>query len=84
LTGRPVITVGSVGLDSEFMSSLREGRSANQVGFDDVVRMVERDEVDLVAIGRALLVDPMWAEKVRTGRFDDLLPYTPEALKTLW
>jgi 2,4-dienoyl-CoA reductase-like NADH-dependent reductase (Old Yellow Enzyme family) len=84
LSGRPVITVGSVGLDSEFMSSLREGVRGNQVGFDDVVRMLERGEVDLVAVGRALLVDPMWAEKVREGRFNELLPFTPEAPKTLW
>src|SRR5581483_9077592 len=30
ITGKPVITVGSVGLDEEFMSSLREQKSANQ------------------------------------------------------
>jgi 2,4-dienoyl-CoA reductase-like NADH-dependent reductase (Old Yellow Enzyme family) len=83
LTGLPVITVGSVGLDTEFMSSLREGKPAQKVGVDGIVRMVERGEVDLVAVGRALLVDPAWAEKVRTGRFDDILAFAPEALKTL-
>ena len=83
VTGLPVITVGSVGLDNEFMSSLREGKSANQAGFDSVIRMIERGEVDLVAVGRALLVDAAWAEKVRDGRFAELLPFNPEALKTL-
>jgi 2,4-dienoyl-CoA reductase-like NADH-dependent reductase (Old Yellow Enzyme family) len=83
VTGRPTITVGSVGLDNEFMSSLREGKPANQVGFEAVIQMIERGEVDLVAVGRALLVDPAWAEKIRDGRLDELLPFTPEALKTL-
>jgi 2,4-dienoyl-CoA reductase-like NADH-dependent reductase (Old Yellow Enzyme family) len=50
---------------------------------DPIVQMIERGEVDLIAVGRALLVDPAWAEKIRDGRFDELLPFTPEALKTL-
>jgi 2,4-dienoyl-CoA reductase-like NADH-dependent reductase (Old Yellow Enzyme family) len=79
VTGRPTITVGSVGLDNEFMSSLREGKPANQVGFEAVIQMIDRGEVDLVAVGRALLVDPAWAEKIRDGRLDELLPFTPEA-----
>jgi 2,4-dienoyl-CoA reductase-like NADH-dependent reductase (Old Yellow Enzyme family) len=83
LTGLPTITVGSVGLDDEFMSSLREGKRAQQVGLDPIVRMIQRGDVDLVAVGRALLVDPEWAEKIREGRFDELLPFTPEALTTL-
>ena len=65
------------------MSSLREGKPANQVGFEAVIQMIDRGEVDLVAVGRALLVDPAWAEKIRDGRLDELLPFTPEALKTL-
>jgi len=83
LTGRPTITVGSVGLDNEFTSSLREGKPAGNVGIDGVLELLERREVDLIAVGRALLVDPAWAEKIRDGRDAELLPFTPEALKTL-
>ena len=83
LTGRPTMTVGSVGLDTEFMASLREGKSATNVGLERLVQMFERGEVDLVAVGRALLVDPAWVAKIREGRLADLLPFTPEALKTL-
>jgi 2,4-dienoyl-CoA reductase-like NADH-dependent reductase (Old Yellow Enzyme family) len=83
LTGLPVITVGSVGLSEEFMASLREAKSAETEGLDALIGMVERQEVDLVAIGRALLVDAAWAEKVRAGRSEELVPFTPEALKTL-
>ena len=30
--------------------------------------MLERGDFDLVAVGRALLQDPLWAQKVRQGR----------------
>jgi hypothetical protein len=29
------------------------------------------------------LVDPAWAAKVRENRMQDLLPFTPEAMKSL-
>jgi 2,4-dienoyl-CoA reductase-like NADH-dependent reductase (Old Yellow Enzyme family) len=83
LSGKPTIMVGSVGLDNEFTSSLREGKPAANVGLDAVLELLERREVDLIAVGRALLVDPAWAEKVRDGRDAELQPFTPEALKTL-
>jgi 2,4-dienoyl-CoA reductase-like NADH-dependent reductase (Old Yellow Enzyme family) len=35
---------------------------------------------DLVAVGRALLADPGWARKVKEGRFDQLEPFTKDAL----
>ncbi|MCZ9344232.1 12-oxophytodienoate reductase, partial [Streptomyces sp. TRM76130] len=37
----------------------------------------------LVAVGRALLQDPRWAEKVLSGRFDELAPFDAVALKSL-
>ncbi|OPA73483.1 12-oxophytodienoate reductase [Paenibacillus selenitireducens] len=83
LTGKPTITVGSVGLDSEFMSVFTEGKGANHVGIDGLIQKLEREEFDLVAIGRALLVDPDWVAKIRDGRTDELIPFTTEALKTL-
>jgi len=45
--------------------------------------MLARGDFDLVAVGRALLADPGWAAKVRGGRFSELLPFTPDVLKTL-
>jgi 2,4-dienoyl-CoA reductase-like NADH-dependent reductase (Old Yellow Enzyme family) len=83
LSGKPTITVGSVGLDADFTSSLREGKPAGNARFDAVLEMLVRGEVDLVAVGRALLVDPAWAEKIREERYQELIPFTPEALKTL-
>jgi 2,4-dienoyl-CoA reductase-like NADH-dependent reductase (Old Yellow Enzyme family) len=82
LSGCPTITVGSVGLDQEFMSSF-QGQQAAVASLDGLVSMVERGEADLVAVGRALLMDPVWAHKVRDGRADELEPFRPEVLKTL-
>jgi len=83
LTGKPTITVGSVGLDGDFVAAIIERKSTRATGVDHLIAMVEAGEVDLVAVGRALLVDPAWAEKIRGGRLADLLPFTPDALKTL-
>ncbi len=83
LTGRPTITVGSIGLDNDFIAGLFQRERADAAGLDRLVEMLERGEVDLVAVGRALLVDPEWASKLHDGRLDALLPYTPEALATL-
>ncbi|MGE0445050.1 MAG: NADH:flavin oxidoreductase [Vicinamibacterales bacterium] len=83
LTGRPVITVGSVGLNNDFIAGLFARESAAPSGLEKLIGMLERGEVDFVAVGRALLVDPAWAEKVRESRLADILPFTPDALATL-
>ncbi|WP_248925732.1 NADH:flavin oxidoreductase [Paenibacillus hamazuiensis] len=84
LTGKPTITVGSVGLDNDFMSLFTEGKSAENTKIDGLIERLEREEFDLVAVGRALLVDPAWANKIRESRTADLIPFTPEAVKTLY
>ncbi|MET8284721.1 NADH:flavin oxidoreductase [Streptomyces sp. NPDC005132] len=82
LTGKPVISVGSVGLDGEFLKAF-QGEGSSVRGIDDLLDRLERDEFDLVAVGRALLQDPEWAEKVLAGRFDELKAYDPATLRTL-
>ncbi|MFB7498134.1 NADH:flavin oxidoreductase [Streptomyces sp. NPDC056161] len=82
LTGKPVISVGSVGLDGDFSTAFRGEGSAVR-GIDDLLDRLEADEFDLVAVGRAVLQDPEWAAKVLGGRFDELKPYDGGALKSL-
>jgi 2,4-dienoyl-CoA reductase-like NADH-dependent reductase (Old Yellow Enzyme family) len=82
LTGKPVITVGSVGLDQEFIGSFA-GAGAQTRGLDDLVERFERGEFDLVAVGRALLQDPAWVEKVRDGRHDEIHAFESASLATL-
>jgi len=82
LTGLPVITVGSVGLDNPFTSSFG-GHASSATGIDALLERLERDEFDLVAVGRALIGDPQWAHKVRTGHAEDITLFNPAALSTL-
>ena len=82
LTGKPVITVGSVGLDGDFIRG-RQGGIAPVKGIDDLLDRLEQGEFDLVAVGRALLQDPEWAAKVLDGRFGELAPYDPAVLRGL-
>ncbi|GGS07553.1 oxidoreductase [Streptomyces humidus] len=82
LTGKPAITVGSVGLEGDFIKGFM-GEGSPVKGIDDLLDRLERDEFDMVAVGRALLQDPQWAAKVLAGRLDELKPYDAAALKTL-
>lgn len=83
LLGVPVIAVGSVGLDGDFLDALVHGSNAPVSGLEQIAGMVCRGEVDLVAVGRALLQDPDWATKVRDGRADELTEFKASALATL-
>ena len=83
LSGKPVITVGSVGLENDFITTFTERKDSGVAGIDRLVRMLEADEVDLVAVGRALLADPVWAAKIREARTEDLEPFRVELLQVL-
>lgn len=82
LTGKATVTVGSVGLDGEFLRAFA-GEGAGVGSLDNLLDRLERDEFDLVAVGRALLQDPRWAEKVLAGRFDELAAWDAGALGSL-
>lgn len=86
LTGKPTITVGSVGLDSEVMNYFVEGQGAEaeNTSIEKLMERLKQEEFDLVAVGRALLVDPAWAAKLRDGRWDEMTPFTSEAAKVLY
>jgi 2,4-dienoyl-CoA reductase-like NADH-dependent reductase (Old Yellow Enzyme family) len=79
VTGRHTITVGSVGLDGDFVS----GSNAAPASLANLIARVEREECDLVAVGRALLSDPEWAAKVRDGAFRELRGFDVKALESL-
>ncbi|EJM8830378.1 TPA: NADH:flavin oxidoreductase, partial [Pseudomonas aeruginosa] len=85
LTGKPTITVGNVGLDgSEFLQFFgKTDEVAQPASIDGLVERLDKGEFDLVAVGRALLVDPEWAVKVREGRIGDIKPFSREALASL-
>ena len=85
LTGKPTITVGNVGLDgSEFLAFFgKTDEVAQPSGIEGLLERLGKQEFDLVAMGRALLVDPDWALKVRDGRLADIKPFSRDALMSL-
>jgi len=84
LTSKPTITVGSVGLDGEFLQFMvKTDKVAQPANIEGLLERLNRQEFDLVAVGRALICDPDWALKVREGRMQEILPFSREALKTL-
>ncbi len=83
ITGKPSITVGSVGLEKEMRDGMVPGTNTPVARIDSVIQMLERDEVDLVAVGRALLADADWAKKVQRGAMRDIKPFNPAVLATL-
>lgn len=83
LTGVPTITVGSVGLDSVFTSAWSEDAASGVTGLDALVGQFEDNEFDLVAVGRALLSDPEWVNKVGDGRVDERIEFTRDHIQHL-
>ena len=89
LTGKPVITVGSVGLDSSFIdedgASLdMSGKASVEAGsIKQLSERVGNNEFELVAVGRALLQDPQWVIKVRENRLDELQDFSKASLAKL-
>lgn len=67
ITGKPTISVGSVGLSGEFFTAFA-GQGSAATPLDRLVERMERDEFDLIAVGRALISDPAWVTHVRQGQ----------------
>ncbi|GJM14612.1 MAG: 12-oxophytodienoate reductase [Pseudohongiella sp.] len=82
ITGKPTISVGSVSLTEEFVATYRDGQ-AEVAGIDELLKRMEAQEFDLIAVGRALIANPAWPELVRTGRMDELVTYDREMLNQL-
>lgn len=83
LMGMPTITVGSVGLSGDFIAAFG-GESSKPASLDELLRRLDRGDFDLVAVGRALLNDPQWVQKVRDARLDELIDFSPASLATLY
>lgn len=83
LTDKPVITVGSVTLSTDFQGTTVPISDADPTRLDELAARVGRGEFDLVAVGRALIANPDWATVVSRGELEALAPYSRELLKEL-
>lgn len=84
LTGKPTMTVGSLGLENPFIGSGPETIAATGRDFDKLMEMFNRGDFDLVAVGRTLISNPDWVNKVRAGAFGELRAYDPSELAVLY
>lgn len=82
ITGKATITVGSVGLTGEFLAAFA-GESSAPSSLDELLRRMDRGDFDLVGVGRAILADPNWTEKVKNHHTADLKGFSKEALAQL-
>jgi 2,4-dienoyl-CoA reductase-like NADH-dependent reductase (Old Yellow Enzyme family) len=80
ISGCPTITVGSVGLSEDFINAYR-GKGAETAGIERLLEMMARGDFDLVAVGRALIVNADWPNRIRAGH--PVAPFEPTALQTL-
>lgn len=85
LTGKPTMTVGSVGLersnwiDGEDFSLTDSGLAS----LDPLLERLEAGEFDLVGVGRMLISNPAWPNQLREGRTDQIRPYSNADLMEL-
>jgi 2,4-dienoyl-CoA reductase-like NADH-dependent reductase (Old Yellow Enzyme family) len=77
LTGKPTITVGSVGLNADFLpeDGTADFQAAEPASIDNLLDRLALGEFDLVAVGRALIANPDWANMVAAGKYSDLKAY---------
>lgn len=70
--------MGSVGLQTQFRSEKR-GEVIQPAPVDRLVEQFEAGEFDVVAVGRALLADPTWVNRLRRGELDGFGGYDAAA-----
>jgi 2,4-dienoyl-CoA reductase-like NADH-dependent reductase (Old Yellow Enzyme family) len=83
LTGLPVIAVGSVGVPSAFRAPEGEDEQPT-LSLAPLIDLLDRGEFDLVALGRASLADPQWADKLADRRLSEIRPYDKSADSVLY
>lgn len=72
LTGMPTIGLGSVGVRTPFLGA---DSDQNNLSLAPLMRLYEAGEFDLVGIGRAILSDPEWTLKMRSGDIEGIRQY---------
>jgi 2,4-dienoyl-CoA reductase-like NADH-dependent reductase (Old Yellow Enzyme family) len=85
LTGKPTITVGSVGLNADFIPKPGEStfREAEPASLDELLQRLQAGEFDLVAVGRALIANPDWVQLVQSDSLAKMKAFRKEDLATL-
>ncbi|HTU10391.1 MAG TPA: 12-oxophytodienoate reductase [Allosphingosinicella sp.] len=81
LSGLPVITTGSVGLDTDMFADLFDGQDPAlrlAADLEELVRRFAAGEFDLVGIGRMQIANPDFVNKLADRRLDGLRLYNKQ------
>ena len=82
LTGKPTVAIGGIGLGNGLGETLSGSSETKPLDNLDAVRdAIARGEFDLAGVGRAILNDPQWPQRVRTGQ--PALPFDRANLRRL-
>ena len=82
LSGLPAIAVGKVSVTLPMDRAY--GREKDVITDPTpALDLIARGEVEMLAVGRALIANPDWVPLVRAGRWQELRPFDKELLKTL-
>lgn len=82
VTGATTISVGSIGLDNDVTHAFA-GKGSAPASLERLIERMEREEFDLIAVGRVLLSDKDWVAKVKQGHYADLTGFNPASLAEL-
>jgi len=78
VAGLPVAAVGSVGLDRDVMASFASDEEAQPRVAETLARLKKgaaEQEFDLISVGRSLIGDPEFVNKVRDCRLAEIRPF---------
>ncbi|MDB5421551.1 MAG: 1,2-oxophytodienoate reductase [Brevundimonas sp.] len=82
LTGKPAVAIGGIGLSNGLGETLSGSSETTPLDNLGAVRdAIARGEFDLAGVGRAILNDPLWPHRVRTGQ--PALPFDRANLRRL-
>lgn len=81
ITGKPTMTVGSIGLETDLFDGMQQGGGVGLSNFDLLMERFDRGEFSLVGIGRLHLSNPDLGHKLRTR--DKLTAYAPRFVMEL-
>ncbi len=81
LTGQITMAVGSVALSTRLEDSFRTGRSEAKNNIQIVLDRFDAGEFDLIGVGRALIANPDFVTKLKTG--EPFTDFRKDMLQTL-
>lgn len=70
-------------IEGDFLSAFA-GEGTEKTDLSELLRRLDRQDFDLVAVGRAILSDYQWVQKIKNGNTEELSDFSAESLKVLY